>query len=387
MQLETETTKAETGGSGENGGAPALLPTPAAGRALEYDQRSRQITRGQMRFFLLLLTINTFLFGAFICLPLASPFLKKTWEDYQARREEKRQGAAAEAQAKLEAGRVRRVIDGCMKYTAPAAEVVYAEAPADVAKLLAVAGRAYLVDGSSPLHPGGGGLFGGSVDGRSGGILPHGVDNPSGSRGVVADALKRVAWQPPAARGIPDALVPMTVISTSGESMIKQITAENAVFLHEMTTPSGQRRLVWVAISNQPEPVESRDKEHLQYNITMNRRLDAYVFDQDGGNAVRTSVMIHRPVPDLELLFAGNEDGPVELRKHGEWRVFAGQADKGDRSHFTIAYDIDGRPGMIDGRLTDGDRLMLEPRVGRLLGWKSGEEYTWELSEGGDAGG
>jgi hypothetical protein len=367
-----ETTKGSEGGDG-------VAPLATAGRALEYDQRSRQITRGQMRFFLLLLTINTFLFGAFICLPLASPFLKKMWEDYQAQREQKRAVAAAEEQAKLEAGRVRGVIEGCMRYTAPAEEVVYAEAPSEVAKLLAVTGRAYLVDGSSPLHPGGGGLFGGSVDRRSGGILPHDKNNLSGGTGVVADALKRVAWQPPAARGIPDALVPMTVMSASGESMIKQITAENAVFLHEMTTPSGQRRLVWVAISNQPEPVESRDKEHLQYNITINRRLDAYVFDQDGGNPVRTSVMIHRPVPDLELLFAGNEDGPVELRKHGEWQVFAGQADKGDRSHFTIAYDIDGRPGVIDGRLTDGDRLMLTPRVGRLLGWKSGEEYEWDL--------
>jgi hypothetical protein len=24
----------------------------------------------------------------------------------------------------------------------------------------------------------------------------------------------------------------------------------------------------------------------------------------------------------------------------------------------------------------------MEPRVGRLMGWKSGEEYTWDLSEG-----
>jgi len=82
------------------------------------------------------------------------------------------------------------------------------------------------------------------------------------------------------------------------------------------------------------------------------------------------------------LLIANQTGGQVELQKHGQWRIFAGQADKGDRSHLTIAYDIDGRPGVIDGRLTDGDRLMLTPRAGRLGGWRSGEEYTWEMWEG-----
>src|SRR3954468_23736874 len=135
-----ETTKSTDGGDNAVR-SDATAPVATAGRALEYDQRSRQITRGQMRFFLLLLTINTFLFGAFICLPLASPFLKKTWEDYQARREEKRQAAAAEAQQKLEAAKVRVLVDACAKYVAPVDEVVYAEAPSDVAKLLAVAGR------------------------------------------------------------------------------------------------------------------------------------------------------------------------------------------------------------------------------------------------------
>jgi hypothetical protein len=390
-ELETETSATSASGASEERSVATAPVVPADGRALEYDQRSRQITRGQMRFFLLLLTINTFLFGAFICLPLASPFLKKTWEDYQARREEKRMLAATEEKQRRDAVEARGLIDACMKYSAPADEVVYAEAHGDVAKLLAVAGRAYLVDGSHPLHPGSGGLYGGGGGGgggdglfggvngdrRDGGILVLGTNNPSGSPGVVADGLKRIAWQPPAARRIPEALV--AVMSASGNSVIKQVSAENSVFLHEMNTPSGQRRLVWVAISNQPEPVESREKEHLKYDIAMNRRLDAYVFDQDGANAVRTSVLIQTPRPDLVLVFAGESNGPVELQTHGEWRVLAGQLDKADRSHFTIAYEIAGRPGVIDGRLTDGDRLMLEPRVGRLVGWKSGEEYTWEM--------
>lgn len=337
-----------------------------------------------MRFFLLLLTINTFLFGAFICLPVASPFLKKTWEDYQARREEKRMLAATEEKQNRDAVEARGLIDACMKYSAPAEEVVYAEAPGDVEKLLAVAGRAYLVDGSVPSEGGGGGggggggLFGASGDGRYGGILLHGNVRREDRAVAVANALERVAWQPPAARKIPDALV--AIMSASRDSAIKQVHAENAVFLHEMTTPSGQRRLVWVAFSNQPDGLQSpANQESRHFDIAMGRRLDAYVFDPDGAHVIRTSMLIQVPVADLVLLIADQADGKVTLEKHGQWRIFTGQADKTDRSHFTIAYEIDGRPGVIDGRLTDGDRLMLEPRVGRLVGWKSGEEYTWEM--------
>jgi hypothetical protein len=46
----------------------------------------------------------------------------------------------------------------------------------------------------------------------------------------------------------------------------------------------------------------------------------------------------------------------------------------------TIAYEIAGVPGVIDGQLSDGDRLMLTPRVGRLATWTSANEYTWDLA-------
>src|SRR5258706_15618006 len=175
--METETTTSTSGDSDEVRVA-ATAPLRTTGSPLEYDQRPRQIPRGQMRFLPLLLTINTFLFGAFICLPLASPFLKKMWEDYQAQREQKRQVAAAEAQQKQDAAKLRGLIDACLQYTAPADEVIYAEAAPDVARLLAIAGRAYMADGSSPIDGGsgrggggggGGGLYGGSGGGGGGG--------------------------------------------------------------------------------------------------------------------------------------------------------------------------------------------------------------------------
>ncbi len=35
-------------------------------------------------------------------------------------------------------------------------------------------------------------------------------------------------------------------------------------------------------------------------------------------------------------------------------KFFAGQCDRNDESHFTIRYEADGRPGIIDGILNDG---------------------------------
>jgi hypothetical protein len=380
--MDTETTTSTSDRVNEQATAAPTQPLTTA-PPLEYDQRTRQITRGQMRFFLLLLTINTFLFGAFICLPLASPFLKKMWEDYQAQREQRRQVAVAEAQQKQDAAKLRGLIDACLQYTAPADDMVYAEAEDDVAKLLAAAGRAYLADGSTPKvrsnggGGGGGGLFGGDGDDRIGGILRPAQDQRLRD---VAKALKSVHWQPPAARKITDPLA--ALIAAPGSSPISTIRDENAVFLHEMKTPAGQRRLVWVSIISQPTSNEyPGNQERLQYDITLNRRFNAYVFDQDADKPVLTSALIQTPTPDLVLLINNTTDGKVELQKRGQWRVFAGQPDKGDASHFTIAYDIDGKPGVIDGRLTDGDRLMLEPRVGRLNSWKSGEEYVWDLAD------
>ena len=48
-------------------------------------------------------------------------------------------------------------------------------------------------------------------------------------------------------------------------------------------------------------------------------------------------------------------------------RLFAGQADAADPSHFTIVFDDDGQTRTIDGWLQSDDTILLEPRasVGR----------------------
>ena len=59
-------------------------------------------------------------------------------------------------------------------------------------------------------------------------------------------------------------------------------------------------------------------------------------------------------------------DSPPAIDYGNKLRVYAGQPDAADASHFTIAYEIDGRPGVIDGWLRD-QGLELRPREGALV--------------------
>jgi hypothetical protein len=45
-------------------------------------------------------------------------------------------------------------------------------------------------------------------------------------------------------------------------------------------------------------------------------------------------------------------------------RLYAGQADSTDLSHFTIRYEVNNQPGTIDGWLKDDDTIKLEVRDG-----------------------
>jgi len=40
-------------------------------------------------------------------------------------------------------------------------------------------------------------------------------------------------------------------------------------------------------------------------------------------------------------------------------RIYAGQPDPKDPSHFTICYVVDGQPCILDGRLDDNDAVTL----------------------------
>ena len=54
--------------------------------------------------------------------------------------------------------------------------------------------------------------------------------------------------------------------------------------------------------------------------------------------------------------------------KYSEWvgltplRIYAGQADAGDRSRFTIRYECWGQSDVVDGKLNDDNSVELKPR-------------------------
>lgn len=133
-----------------------------------------------------------------------------------------------------------------------------------------------------------------------------------------------------------------------------------AVFLHERTSRNGQQRLVVLSCRMQVTsygPVVTAQMFHVTVCIP------ATLFD----TRVRAKEITYR---GLDQLVAGPASRPT--------RLFAGQPDPADASHFTIAYERDGPStrvsGVIDGWLQDDDTVRFSLR---------GEVSTTKPKEGG----
>ncbi|HZL34192.1 MAG TPA: cytochrome P460 family protein [Tepidisphaeraceae bacterium] len=68
------------------------------------------------------------------------------------------------------------------------------------------------------------------------------------------------------------------------------------------------------------------------------------------------------PLASRPILHDGLFPGGYPI--HMPVRVFGGQPDPADASHFTIAYTVNDLPGVIDGRLGDNDTVKLSVRPG-----------------------
>jgi hypothetical protein len=156
-----------------------------------------------------------------------------------------------------------------------------------------------------------------------------------------------------------------------------------------MRTPAGHQRLATVSFTavQYIEDLEPQKAPHRHFEIQTQRTFTAYVIDP---HAPMPRASLTRIVIDdsksgrarLLAVFASDDDlhPVVDYRPGQHWRIHPGQVDPADPTHLTIPFEIDGKPGIIDGRLNDGDRLMLTPRAGRLTGWTGGTEYTWDLT-------
>jgi hypothetical protein len=340
--------------------APEPKPRPA--RRLEYDDaRHTGISRRQMNVFLLLLFINTLLFAAFICLPNVSPLLKDLWSNWQNARE-----------AKRVAQQLRTAIDACLTFTLPPDQVVYAEAPAEIGKLLAGAGRAHEVSDLPPQTGGGGGSL-------------FGMRKRQSHEATDAEKLlPQSGWREAVVLGRPE---PMRRLDGRLLDIPREYDVDSVVFFHQLKAPSGKSRLVWISVDADQSLKDGTGDEHagiLRY-LETDRTLNAVVYNPDDLHAPTLTTIHFAEAPDARprVVYFRTDDGVLRVKPwepRGLWRVLAGQPDPNDPTNVTIPYDIDGKPGVIDARLGDGDRLMFTPRAGHLVQWTGSNTYTWDLT-------
>lgn len=163
-------------------------------------------------------------------------------------------------------------------------------------------------------------------------------------------------------------------------------------FLHELTTPSGMRRVVVVhylpqyinghlnpqagliahifepgGLLSRPRLIgESRSKLLISADRTPDSLLrltdpEPNANDAALSNLSETRVSFGEPEADLEIGHMGLTSRALQ-QAFDPWgrpataRWYAGQPDQDDPSHFTIQFELDGRAGTIDGFLTDDGR-------------------------------
>jgi len=108
-----------------------------------------------------------------------------------------------------------------------------------------------------------------------------------------------------------------------------------SVFLHARDTPSGSGRLVAVQLGR------------LSPSDPYNRFFfDAYVHHRQSNSSGQ-----------LEMCLAAGD----------RVRIYEGQPDPADATHFTIDYDLNGQRGTIDARLDDAGWVTFAPRTGKYV--------------------
>lgn len=120
----------------------------------------------------------------------------------------------------------------------------------------------------------------------------------------------------------------------------------SVVFMHERRSPAGDARLVVV------ERVPQR-----LIDIGGARLFRAWVVAPATWRAGPAVISSSRPNGFPSPV---NCSGPFP--EFLPLRLFAGQPDPADPSHFTIAFESEGRPGVLDGWLRDGDKVELTER-------------------------
>jgi hypothetical protein len=302
---------------------PALEYTPGLGGT---------VTVRGTRLVIALLLVNTTLLGASVMGPQLFPFLRGQWTQWQTRRA----AGKAQEQARQAALAVRKQ---CLAYALPPATVVYEEDPAEAARLLRDGGSAY-------------------------------------SRATALAQNAPRGWVPPVRHNSPAFF---TEFRSKSSTRSHVASADPLVFLHERTTPGGAKYLVVVQYDlrvdwhTRTETDQSTRQLRVDYHQLKTRRLVALAWKADAA-AVTYTVAFDREyrlrLPDAydrlatQWMTGPGSDRVTPSTDYGNvLRIFAGQPDPADASRFTIPYRLDGRDGVIEGRLKD-DGIELRPRDG-----------------------
>jgi len=115
-------------------------------------------------------------------------------------------------------------------------------------------------------------------------------------------------------------------------------------FLHERTSPSGNRRLVCIRYFADPSTFVAEPLAGFNYDAAV----------------ITPATLIKQPQAAIQTYFI---DVLSSWPKHPpRMRMYAGQIDPNDASHFTIRYEMWGQSDVLDGFLDDKDQVTLKPR-------------------------
>ena len=357
-QLEADTTRDDDAPAASDAPAPAAAKPPPAPQ-IPYDGvPAPPVTRRGFRLLLGLTLLNTMMMATFLLGPHLSPFIHAQWEKWQASQEAKRERAYAVA-----------VHGQCLTHVAPPDKVLYEEDPARAVELLA-SGAAY--------EPA---------------VLLR--QNFQGERPPPG-------WQPPVRAKPPDYFTRLwRTMGSRGDVFANATAPATLLFLHERVTPGGEKWMVIVELETatrfNPSPDAAGTSE--TWTQEKRRRLNVTVYDlagvhNHGRPAIiqeqtlallapdRRNHVVARRLPNADDAADNSSAGaPPPAARPLDYgnilRFFPGQPDPADRSHFTIAYQLDGKDGTIDGWLKD-EGVILRPRNGRPA--YEGTEDAWDLA-------
>jgi hypothetical protein len=295
---------------------------------LDYDGTATVVTVRGFRTLLLLTLLNTAMLGWFTLTGTQGPqFVQRQWESWKHKREVRKAEAAMLA-----------LQQKCMTHSAPADQVIYTEDPQRGAALMGAGSSYSRIDVSQATVP----------------DWPAPVERPSPAYWNDISKVRQLDHGFQAGPG------PLA-------------------FLHERKTPSGQQRLVAVYFSTRQRFSPSANEPDI---VRTFRRMDAAVYTPfaPGTSATWTqsTIELRLPQPDVVRVTRA-PDGSYTAQRPPSLTVFAGQPDPVDPTHFTVAYDIAGQGGVVDGWVLDKE-VILKPRNG--IPRFEGGNRIWELGVG-----